>query len=188
MLLMRSAMQTVLLGIVIMTTTRKFLPDGALDKVLVILQVKDLFKSPSCQYRFVAMQGLFSGARIFLQFACLAYMPLGDALTLVFTEPLWTLMLSKLVLKISIGVWKMVFGVVLIGGMVLCIQPPFIFTPDPEMPANLTNISDLNSTVAIAASGGLKEAVLLLRDFIKDEEVDPSRYNFCQAQQKPQLN
>lgn len=156
MLLMRSAMQTVLLGIVIMTTTRKFLPDGTLDKVLVILQ------------------GLFSGARIFLQFACLAYMPLGDALTLVFTEPLWTLMLSKLVLKIRIGVWKMVFGVVLIGGMVLCIQPPFIFTPDPEMPANLTNISDLNSTVAIAASGGLKEAVLLLRDFIQDEEVDPS--------------
>ena len=30
-------------------------------------------------------------------------MPLGDALTLVFTEPLWTIILSKIVLKINIG-------------------------------------------------------------------------------------
>ena len=125
------------------------------------------------------MQGLFSGARIFLQFACLAYMPLGDALTLVFTEPLWTLLLSKLVLKIRIGVWKMVFGVVLIGGMVLCIQPPFIFSPDPDQSANFTKASE-DTNITIAA--GMREAVLILRDLIQDPDindggsvVDPSR-------------
>jgi drug/metabolite transporter (DMT)-like permease len=54
-------------------------------------------------------------------------MPLGDALTLVFTEPLWTIILSKLILKIKIGWWKGVFGLILISGMVLTIQPDFMF-------------------------------------------------------------
>jgi len=166
MLLMRSGMQTVLLGVVLMTTTRKFLPDGRLDKVLVILQ------------------GLFSGARIFLQFACLAYMPLGDALTLVFTEPLWTLLLSKLVLKISIGVWKMLFGVVLIGGMVLCIQPPFLFSPDQDlgdMEANFTISTDINRTATLVNAGGLKSSMLHLRDYIQNDDPnvsDPNSYYF----------
>ena len=42
MLLIRSTMQTVLLGVVLATTTRRFLPEGRLDKVLVILQVKKM--------------------------------------------------------------------------------------------------------------------------------------------------
>ena len=56
-------------------------------------------------------------------------MPIGDALTIVFTEPLWTLILSKLILKIRIGLWKVFFGLLLILGMILCIQPPFLFQP-----------------------------------------------------------
>jgi len=114
MLLMRSGLQAVVLTIIIMSTNRKFLPDGRLDKILVMLQ------------------GLASGMRIFLQFACLSYMPLGDALTLVFTEPLWTILLSRLVLSISIGVWKIVFGCVLVGGMILCIQPPVLFSSQQD--------------------------------------------------------
>ena len=180
MLLMRSGMQTVLLGVVLMTTTRKFLPDGRLDKVLVILQVGWYLKGPIWLIHSVAMQGLFSGARIFLQFACLAYMPLGDALTLVFTEPLWTLLLSKLVLKISIGVWKMLFGVVLIGGMVLCIQPPFLFSPDQDlgdMETNFTISSDINKTATLVNAGSLKSSMLHLRDYIQNDDPNDSNPN-----------
>ena len=61
------------------------------------------------------------------QFACVRYMPIGDALTIVFTEPLWTLVLSKLILKIRIGLWKIGWGFALLLGMILCIQPPFLF-------------------------------------------------------------
>ena len=46
---------------------------------------------------------MFGGARILLNLACVLYMPIGDALTIVFTEPLWTLALSKLLLKVKIG-------------------------------------------------------------------------------------
>ena len=72
-------------------------------------------------------------------------MPIGDALTIVFTEPLWTLILSKLILKIRIGMWKLFFGLLLIAGMVLCIQPPFLFPVSPELPINSTmNETDSN--------------------------------------------
>ena len=56
-------------------------------------------------------------------------MPLGDALTIVFTEPLWTLLLSRIFLGIKISFWKILFGCLLICGMVLCIQPPVLFPP-----------------------------------------------------------
>ena len=72
------------------------------------------------------LQGLIGGLRILFQFACVLYMPLGDALTIVFTEPLWTVLLSRLVLSIRIGAWKIIFGCLLLCGMVLCVQPPFL--------------------------------------------------------------
>ena len=70
------------------------------------------------------------------QFACVRYMPIGDALTIVFTEPLWTLVLSKFILKIRIGLWKIGWGIALLLGMVLCIQPPFLF------PSNISTEDD----------------------------------------------
>ena len=75
---------------------------------------------------------MFGGAKTLFQFACVLYMPIGDALTIVFTEPLWTLILSKFILKIRIGVWKWVFGLFLLLGMILCIQPPFLFPISPD--------------------------------------------------------
>jgi drug/metabolite transporter (DMT)-like permease len=127
MLLVRSFLQTVLVLIGILSSRTKLMPHSIKDRVLVVLQ------------------GLLSGARVFLQFACLSFMPLGDALTLVFTEPLWTIILSKIVLKIEIGWWKTIFGVFLLSGMVLCIQPPFIFPPEDN---NGTTTLDPTTTTA----------------------------------------
>jgi len=123
MLMVRSSLQTALMALVIVITKRKFLPEKSLDKVLVVLQ------------------GLFGGARILFQFACVQYMPIGDALTIVFTEPLWTLILSKLLLKVRIGAWKVAFGLLLIAGMVLCIQPPFLFPSQADAVCNSTGSS-----------------------------------------------
>jgi hypothetical protein len=129
MLTVRSVMQTVVILIALVSTRTPILPPSNKDRVLVVLQ------------------GLLSGVRVFLQFACLSFMPLGDALTLVFTEPLWTIILSKIILKINIGWWKTIFGVFLLSGMVLCIQPPFIF--HPLNPTNsTTNSSDIHNQSA----------------------------------------
>ena len=105
MLLVRCGLQAAVLGLVIATSSHeRLVPSSTTDRVLVVLQ------------------GLCSGGRVFLQFACLQYLALGDALTLIFTEPLWTLVASRLLLGARIGPWKLAFSVVLLGGMLLCIQ------------------------------------------------------------------
>jgi len=146
MLLVRSILQTVIVLIAILSSKTELLPASTRDKALVILQ------------------GLFSGVRVFLQFACLSFMPLGDALTLVFTEPLWTIILSKIVLKIHIGWWKLVFGIVLISGMVLCIQPPFIFPPQTVDSALINTTTESSSLMSLNATTTILNNYELIED------------------------
>eukprot|EP00092_Neocalanus_flemingeri_P037038 GFUD01040321.1.p1 GENE.GFUD01040321.1~~GFUD01040321.1.p1 ORF type:complete len:483 (+),score=79.24 GFUD01040321.1:79-1449(+) len=110
MLLTRSGLQTAVLGLLlVLTGCNNFLPVRCMDWFLVV------------------SQSIFSGARVGLTFACLGFLPLGDALTIIFSEPLWTLLLSKIFLKTRIGWWKFSFAFVLIAGVILCTQPPFLF-------------------------------------------------------------
>ena len=102
------------------------------------------------------LQGLIGGLRILFQFACVLYMPLGDALTIVFTEPLWTILLSRIILSIRISAWKILFGCLLVCGMVLCIQPPFLFPragrdhqDSPDSPDNTTHVTSVGSLADI---------------------------------------
>eukprot|EP00092_Neocalanus_flemingeri_P092572 GFUD01117532.1.p1 GENE.GFUD01117532.1~~GFUD01117532.1.p1 ORF type:complete len:452 (-),score=77.33 GFUD01117532.1:54-1409(-) len=114
MLLTRSGLQTAVLGLLlVLTGCNNFLPVRCMDWFLVV------------------GQSLFSGARVGLTFACLGFLPLGDALTIIFSEPLWTLLLSKIFLKTRIGWWKFSFAFVLIAGVILCTRPPFLF-PIPQ--------------------------------------------------------
>ena len=59
-------------------------------------------------------------------------MPLGDALTIIFTEPLFTVILSFILLRISIGFIKLMLCFGLLAGMMLSVQPPFIFGSKSE--------------------------------------------------------
>jgi len=109
-LLMRSGLQAVVLGLLLVRPGGEgLLPAGGATRALV------------------GLQGLCSGARVLLQLACLAHLPLGDALTLIFTEPLWTLLAARAVLGTRVGPWKCAFSLLLLTGMLLCIQPPCIF-------------------------------------------------------------
>ena len=86
-------------------------------------------------------------------FRCLAFLPIGDALTIIFTEPLFTVLLSLIFLRVKIGVWKAALCVGLAAGMILCVQPPFIFSQhhfdfdfdddDDNATSAARNISDL---------------------------------------------
>ena len=75
-------------------------------------------------------------------------MPLGDALTMIFTEPLFTIVLSFLFLRTSIGFSKLIMCLGLLCGMMLSIQPPFIFGEK----TNSTDVSGINSTTANVTS------------------------------------
>jgi len=116
MLMSRSTMQTALLGfILILTGCSSAKPVECFDWWLIVCQ------------------SLCSGARSGLTLLCLGFLPIGDALTIIFSEPLWTLVLAKLFLKTRVGWWKITFACVLIFGVVLCTKPPFIFGSSDDL-------------------------------------------------------
>merc|ERR1719295_2573653 len=134
-LLVRSALKTVVLGLLLSAPgAPSLLPSTWSD----------------CIYTW--LQGICSGVRLLLQLACLHYLPLGDALTLIFTEPLWTVVASKLVLGTRIGPWKFCFALILLIGMFLCIQPPFLFGVRPEEASQNDIINGTSSSSDITNS------------------------------------
>ena len=44
------------------------------------------------------LAGILNGVRVGFTFACLKFLAVGDALTIILTEPIWTLFLSKVFL------------------------------------------------------------------------------------------
>ena len=67
-------------------------------------------------------------------------MPLGDALALMFSAPLFTVLLSLIFFQIKIGLLKGWLCLVLLGGVILIVKPPFIFTMNDTIQGNLTDI------------------------------------------------
>ena len=59
--------------------------------------------------------------------------PMGMLWCVIFTEPIWTLLLTKVFLGSKISLRKLLFCLLLIAGAVLVIKPPGIFpTPSRE--------------------------------------------------------
>ena len=75
----------------------------------------------------VCLQAALSALRLYLSYALLAYLPLGDAVTIIFVEPLFTLVFSFLCLGISASILKILLCFGLLLGMTFTVQPPFIF-------------------------------------------------------------
>jgi len=111
MLLIRGILQISTLGTVILFTSccKRIFPTTLIDSL------------------FVLGQGLLNGVRVGLTFLSMKYLPIGDALTIKLTEPIWTLLIAKIFLKTPMGLWKLAFSVSVFVGIVLCAQPPFIF-------------------------------------------------------------
>ena len=73
------------------------------------------------------MQGLFAGIMVICTYCCLLFLPLGDALTLIFSAPLATMTMAAIFLGQSLRLYKISFGLVLLSGTVLVVRPPFLF-------------------------------------------------------------
>lgn len=112
-LAVRSVLQILLLGTILVCTCKPFYPGTCTSKALL------------------SLQGLCSGLRVGCALSSMTYIPLGDALTIIFTEPIWTLLLTKVFLGSKISLRKLLFCLLLIAGAVLVIKPPGIF-PAPS--------------------------------------------------------
>ena len=112
-LAVRSVLQILLMGTILVCTCKPFYPGTCTSKALL------------------SLQGLSSSLRVGCGLSSMTYIPLGDALTIIFTEPIWTLFLAKVFVGSKISLRKLLFCLLLILGAVLVIKPPGIF-PAPS--------------------------------------------------------
>jgi len=56
------------------------------------------------------IQGLCSGIMLMCSYKSIEFMPLGDALTILFSSPLFTMILERIVFKTGLGIWRCVFA------------------------------------------------------------------------------
>jgi len=127
-------------------------------------------------------QGICAGLTACCSFvAVTSSLPLGDALTLFFSQPLSTMVLSAVIFGHRLRLYKITFAIILITGIILVIQPPQLF-PHHHKENNATYFSnDLNEEAetakyvgVIAALGGalfsssLTIGVSYLRHFEKN--------------------
>ena len=91
----------------------------------------------------IFFQAILGALKLYLTFACLQFLPLGDAITIMFIEPLFTVILSFLFLHVSAGLIKILLCFGLLAGMAMSVQPPFLFGPKTIiMVANVTDQID----------------------------------------------
>ena len=64
-------------------------------------------------------------------YLAILYCPLGDAMTVIYSGPLFTMLFSYLFQRIPQGLWNIFFALILIVGVILVIRPPFMF---PNLP------------------------------------------------------
>ncbi|XP_059097482.1 uncharacterized protein LOC131891830 isoform X1 [Tigriopus californicus] len=75
------------------------------------------------------LMGLFGAVTMLTAFSCVKFMPVGDAMTLIFTNPLFTMIFAALFMKQDVTIIKFVAGTGLMGGIILVMKPPILFPP-----------------------------------------------------------
>jgi drug/metabolite transporter (DMT)-like permease len=76
---------------------------------------------------FIFLQAICSGTILLFTYIALLYMPFGDAMTIVFTSPIFAMILSKIFLNEPCSMYKTFSLISLTLGVMLVLQPPFIF-------------------------------------------------------------
>lgn len=80
------------------------------------------------------LQGLMGGVMVIMSLISIMMIPLGDALTFIFSSPVFTCICSRIFLKHRLGLWKVIFIGSLLIGIAFVVQPPFIFPDDDPNP------------------------------------------------------
>ena len=109
MLAVRSLVQIVLMSFILLRKEEKFWPSSVYHRNRLCLV------------------GLLGSLNMLSPILSVQLMPVPDAVTLMFTTPLFTMLFSALFLKDPINLVKAISGIVLTTGIVLITQPTFLF-------------------------------------------------------------
>jgi len=94
------------------------------------------------KYMVLIGAGILAGMNMMCSYLGVLYIPLGDALTIIYTGPIFTMLFSFLFLRIRQGLWKISCACCLMVGVILVVRPPFLF---PKHTMHL-QIQDNNQT------------------------------------------
>ena len=79
------------------------------------------------KYMVLIGAGILTGLNMMCTYLGVLYIPLGDAMTIIYTAPIFTMVFSSIFLRIRQGIWKIFFALILMIGVILVIRPPFLF-------------------------------------------------------------
>ena len=91
-------------------------------------------------------QGVLAGLNMMCSYLGVLYIPLGDALTIIYTSPIFTMIFSYIFLRTRQGLWKMSLAILLMIGVILVIRPPFMFPQNPTKLQFLQQSKKTNQT------------------------------------------
>ena len=120
-MLVRSLTQVFILSLVIMYKGLSIFPNHGEENMIKIRIL-------------TIVQGFWGAIMITCGFCCVLFMPLGDAMTVLFTTPLSTMIMAAIFLKHRLRLFKITCCLMLLSGAVLVIRPTFLFPdPDPDL-------------------------------------------------------
>lgn len=93
---------------------------------IAVRRGENLF-GPKGQRGLLQLQGIVGGSTLVLLFFTFRRLPLGDATTIIFSSPVFVMILSFLFLREPCGFFRTLIVCLLLTGVVLISKPPFIF-------------------------------------------------------------
>jgi len=105
----RCILQIIIYGAIIYISGDRFLPEDNRKKVYTLIQ------------------GLAGSVAFITSLASVSFMPVPDALCIIFARPVVTILLSALILKDRLNIYKCFSGLLLLVGVTLVCKPPFLF-------------------------------------------------------------
>ena len=90
-------------------------------------------------------------------------MPIGDALAIVFSCPAFTLLSTFMILGHRHSLWKIIFALIVIIGVVMIVQPPFLFGSNSDNSENNVGgdrLFGVLMAITTAILGGFQSTIL----------------------------
>ena len=115
--------------IILMVTFNSALKPTQKNQVFKYCRPKTFSFCPSSYSDIIlhSFQGLINASIIFTCYLAVLNIPIGDALAIIFSSPVFTLILTFIILGHRHSLWKIIFAFIVFIGVVMIIKPPFLF-------------------------------------------------------------
>ena len=148
--------------LIIYSNGDKILPQNQKKKLFTLAQgIVALARSLVIQGLIKHYPGLAGAINFITSLASVSFMPVPDALCIIFACPIVTMVLSVIILGDKLNVLKCISGILLLLGVVLVCQPPFLFNQlqDGVVHDNLYYIG-VSLAVTACCTGGLLDVLV----------------------------